>query len=86
MGEYTTKPSQFRLPAWAQKFLAQESAATGTTKTDIVLEALDAYRRRRLDSQLAEGYRVWSHANLDDAREWDFALMDGLEDEGWERP
>lgn len=83
MGEYTTRPSQFRLPAWAQQFLAEEAAATGGTKTDVVLEALETYRRQRLDAQLEEGYREYAEVHLAEVREWDFTLMDGLDDEDW---
>ena len=83
MGEYTTRPSQFRLPPWAQEFLAEESTATGGTKTDVVLEALSAYRRKRLEEQLEEGYRECAEVLLEEVREWDFTLMDGLEDEDW---
>lgn len=85
MSDYRAKPSQFRLPAWAHEFLAEESAATGSTKTDVVLEALGAYRRRRIEEELADGYSVWSAANLEEVREWDGTLMDGLVDEGWDR-
>ena len=85
MSDYRAKPSQFRLPAWAHEFLAEESSATGTTKTDVVLEALGAYRRRRMEEELAEGYRALSAANLEEVREWDGTLMDGLVDEGWGR-
>ncbi|PKQ15409.1 MAG: hypothetical protein CVT67_09760 [Actinobacteria bacterium HGW-Actinobacteria-7] len=83
MGEYTTKPSQFRLPRWAQEFLAEESAATGGTKTDVVLEALDAHRRKRLGEDLEIAYREWSKGQLEEVRAWDFTLMDGLEPEDW---
>jgi 3-methyladenine DNA glycosylase AlkC len=83
MGEYTTRPSQFRLPPWAQQFLAEESVATGVTKTDVVLEALSTYRRKRLDQQLEEGYRECAEAHLAEVRGWDPTLMDGLEDEDW---
>ena len=81
--QYTTKPAQFRLPQWAHEFLAEEAASTGASKTAVVLDALDAYRRGRLEALLAEGYREWSADNVAQAAEWDDALQDGLEPEAW---
>ena len=49
MSESVTKPAQFRLPAWAHEFIAQEASEQGVTKTEIVTEALEAYRRVRLE-------------------------------------
>lgn len=81
--DYTTKPAQFRLPAWAHEFLAQEASATGTTKTDVVVEALEEYKTKRFDQLMAEGYRELAEENLREVREWDSALMDGLEAGEW---
>ena len=81
--QYTSKPAQFRLPPWAHEFLAQEAASTGTSKTEVVLDALDEYRRKRLDVLLAEGYQEWAQDNAAEAKEWDVALQDGLEPEQW---
>ena len=83
MTEYTTKPAQFRLPPWAHEFLAQEASATGTSKTEVVLGALEEDRRRRFDEVLAEGYQEWAEENLTEAKAWEPALMDGLEPEQW---
>jgi len=83
MGEYTSKPAQFRLPAWAHEFLAQESSASGTSKTEVVLEALETYRRKRFEDLMAEGYIEFADENLAEAKLWESTLMDGLEDEEW---
>jgi hypothetical protein len=83
MTQYTTKPAQFRLPPWAHEFLAEEAASTGTSKTEVVLEALEEYKRMRFEEHLAEGYREWADENLAQAQEWDSALMDGLEPGRW---
>jgi hypothetical protein len=83
MTEYTTKPAQFRLPIWAHEFLAQEASATGTTKTDVLVEALETFKQRRFDDLMAEGYREMSDENLREARDWEFALQDGLEGDPW---
>lgn len=83
MTEYTTKPAQFRLPKWAHEFLAQEASATGATKTDVVVEALETYKEKRFDDLMAEGYTVLRDVMLEEVREWDATLADGLEDEEW---
>ncbi|MDO8914807.1 MAG: hypothetical protein Q7W16_01835 [Coriobacteriia bacterium] len=83
MTEYTTKPAQFRLPQWAHEFLAQEASATGATKTDVLVEALETYKEKRFDELMVEGYRELADENLRVAREWDFTLLDGLEDDPW---
>lgn len=83
MAEYIPKPAQFRLPAWAHEFLAQESAHTGVTKTDVVLEALSALKQARLQESLAAGYRECGAWIAREAIEWDATLADGLEDERW---
>ena len=78
----STKPAQFRLPAWAREFLTQESEASGSTRTDVVLEALAVYRDKRLRERLAEGYRHCAEVSLAEVQEWDSTLNDGL-DAGW---
>ena len=83
MTEYTPKPAQFRLPAWAHEFLAEESALKGTTKTDVLLDALDNLKRTRLEESMTEGYRECGSWIAREATEWDATLADGLEDERW---
>jgi predicted DNA-binding protein len=83
MTDYTTKPAQFRLPKWAHDFLAQEASATGATKTDVLVEALEAYKEKRFNERMVEGYRVCGDLILEEVREWDATLADGLEDEEW---
>jgi len=83
MMEYSTKPAQFRLPSWAHEFLAQEASATGSTKTDVLVEALGEYKEKRFHELMAEGYRVCGQVTLEEVREWDATLADGLEDEEW---
>ncbi len=58
MTPYTsrTRPAQFRFPEWAHLFVAERSAATGATKTEVVLEALECLRMRDIEGQMAEGY------------------------------
>lgn len=82
-GEYTTKPAQFRFPNWAHEFLAQEAAATGTSKTEVLVEALAAYEKQRIRDRMAQGYAELAEEMLEECREWDDTLMDGLEDDEW---
>jgi hypothetical protein len=83
MTEYTTKPAQFRLPIWAHEFLAQEASATGTTKTDVLVEALSDLREKRFHDLMEQGYKELAEVMLEEVREWDATLADGLEDEEW---
>ena len=83
MGKSPTRPAQFRFPSWAHEFLAQESAATGVSKTEIITEALAAYKTKRFEDRMAEGYRAMAEENLAEAKLWESALMDGMEPEEW---
>lgn len=83
MTDYSTRPAQFRFPKWAHEFLVQEAAVTGKSKTEIVVEALDMYRHKSLDMQLADGYTEWADALREEAAAWDGTLSDGLGREKW---
>jgi hypothetical protein len=83
MTEYARKPAQFRFPAWAHEFLAEEASATGTSKTEVLVEALAVLKEQRFNELMAEGYRVCGDIILEEVREWDDTLADGLEDEDW---
>jgi hypothetical protein len=52
------RPAQFRLPEWAFLYVEERAAATGSTKTEVVLEALESLRQRETEELLAEGYLV----------------------------
>jgi hypothetical protein len=83
MVEYTSKPAQFRLPPWAHEFLAQESSATNTSKTEIVLEALGCLKQRRFEESMKQGYIEMADEHRAEAASWDVTLADGLVDEEW---
>lgn len=83
MVEYISKPAQFRLPPWAHEFLAQEASATGTSKTDVVLEALDGLKQRRFEESMKQGYIEMAEEHRAEVAWWDFTLADGLVDEEW---
>lgn len=83
MADHPSRPAQFRLPAWAQEFVARESSDRGVSKTDIVLDALDCLKRTRLQEDMKRGYLDMAEEDARMARGWEPALMDGLEDEEW---
>ncbi len=80
---YDTRPAQFRLPMWAHEFLAGESVRTGSTKTDLVVEALEDLKRKRLQALMAEGYAEMAETDTAETEAWEPTLDDGLEDEAW---
>ncbi len=58
-----TKPAQYRLPAWAHEFLAEEAALYGITKTEVIVRGLEKLRDAELESLMAEGYRECADEN-----------------------
>jgi predicted DNA-binding protein len=68
-GALETKPVQFRLPAWAREFLDEQSRQAGTTKTEVVVEAIECLRDKELAALMAEGYRELADLNEELAEE-----------------
>ena len=64
-----TKPVQFRLPVWAREFLEEQSRQAGSTKTEVVVEALECLREREMAALMAEGYRELADLNTQLAEE-----------------
>ena len=83
MRKSPTRPAQFRFPNWAHEFLAEESAATGVSKTEIITEALAAYKTKRFEDRMIEGYIAMADEHLAEAKLWEGTLMDGMEPEEW---
>ena len=52
----TRRPAQFRLPEWAFLYVEERAATTGSTKTEVILEALESLRQRETEELMAEGY------------------------------
>ncbi len=69
MGAVGTKPVQFRLPAWAREFLDEQSRQAGSTKTEVVVEALECLREKEMTALMAEGYRELADLNTELAEE-----------------
>lgn len=69
VGATGTKPVQFRLPVWAREFLEEQSRQAGSTKTEVVVEALQCLREKELAALMAEGYRELAQYNKQLAEE-----------------
>ncbi|MCE5192272.1 MAG: hypothetical protein LLG08_11045 [Actinomycetia bacterium] len=80
---YGTKPAQFRLPVWAHEFLSRESLQQNRTKTDILLSALEAYKRQRFEELLGQEYAETAAEDRVQVAAWDATVADGLETDEW---
>ena len=52
----STTPFNVRLPDWALQYINERAVASGTTKTDVLLEALQALRVQDREALMREGY------------------------------
>ena len=75
-----SKPGQYRLPAWAHDFLAEEAATYGITKTEVIVRALEKLRESELEALMIEGYRECAEENLKLAEEGLPLFVETLED------
>ena len=67
-----SKQTQFRMPPWALAFIEQAARQRQTTKTQVVLDALECLREHELEELMAEGYEtVGLEDDLLDAPETD---------------
>jgi predicted transcriptional regulator len=71
----------------AHQLLKQLAEHTGRTMTEVLDEALDAYRRKLFFERLNAGYaelradpEAWAE-ELEERKAWDATLMDGLDPE-----
>ncbi len=51
-----TRPMQFRLPRWAGDFIEQRAAMRGTSKTAVVLEAIECLEKQDAEALMRAGY------------------------------
>ena len=58
-----TRPSQFRLPTWAHDFIEAMSETRGTSKTEIVVQAIGCLQSREIGRLMEEGYREMATLN-----------------------
>jgi hypothetical protein len=52
----STTPFNVRLPDWALQYINERAASSGTTKTDVLLEALQALKVRDREALMRKGY------------------------------
>lgn len=52
----STTPFNVRLPDWALEYINERAAASGTTKTDVLLEALQALKAQDREALMRKGY------------------------------
>ncbi len=52
----STTPFNVRLPDWALEYINERAVATGTTKTDVLLEALQALKVQDREALMRKGY------------------------------
>lgn len=51
-----TTPMQFRLPRWAGEFIERRAALRGTSKTQVILEAISCLEKQDAESLMRAGY------------------------------
>ena len=52
----STTPFNVRLPDWALHYINERATATGTTKTDVLLAALQALKLQDREALMRRGY------------------------------
>ncbi len=52
----STTPFNVRLPDWALQYINERASASGTTKTDVLLEALQALKAQDREALMRKGY------------------------------
>ena len=52
----STTPFNVRLPDWALQYINERAATSGTTKTDVLLEALQALKVQDRQALMRKGY------------------------------
>jgi hypothetical protein len=53
----STKPFNVRLPEWAVQYIDERAVAAGTTKTDVLLEALRSLKVQDREALMRKGYQ-----------------------------
>ncbi|MBU1670054.1 MAG: ribbon-helix-helix protein, CopG family [Actinobacteria bacterium] len=81
------KSTTIRVNLKTKKTIEELAASTGNSQVEIVAEAVEKYRRRRLLQEINESFarlrenpEEWEDYQRE-VREWDSTLMDGLEEE-----
>jgi len=56
LGGMSTKPFNVRLPGWAVQYISERAAVSGTTKTEVLLEALRSLKVQDREALMRKGY------------------------------
>jgi hypothetical protein len=56
LAHMSTTPFNVRLPDWALDYINERAVTTGTTKTDVLLEALQALKVQDRETLMRKGY------------------------------
>jgi predicted DNA-binding protein len=64
-----TKPAQFRLPPEVIAYVEERSTRYGTTKTAVILEAVELLREHETEQLMREGYREMDAQSVATAEE-----------------
>jgi hypothetical protein len=56
-------PVQLRLPAWAAEFIDTQAKEGGTTRSGVMIQALECLRQRELERLMEQGYREMAESN-----------------------
>ena len=70
-------PFNIRLPVWAVEYIDRRSVDQGTTKTQVVVEALACLRAEDLNSLMRQGYEEMRELNRSMADEASAVSTDG---------
>ena len=52
----STKPFNIRLPDWAVQYINERAVSSGTTKTDVLLQALGSLKAQDREALMRKGY------------------------------
>jgi type II secretory pathway component PulK len=81
------KSTTIRVTNKTKRTIEELAASTGASQVEIVAEAVEKYRRKRLIQEINESFarlrenpEEWADYQRE-LHEWDATLMDGLEDE-----
>ncbi|MFH1150191.1 MAG: toxin-antitoxin system protein [Actinomycetota bacterium] len=81
------RSTTIRVTGRTKKTIEELAASTGASQIEIVAEAVEKYRRKRMIQELCDSFArlrenpaEWEDYQRE-VREWDSTLMDGLEEE-----
>ena len=64
-----SKPVQLRLPAWAAEYVDKRAAEGSTTRSGVMIQALECLRQRDREQLMEQGYREMAGPNGEPAKD-----------------